>query len=124
MSWIRPPEGQITENFSWAEAACRCCGRTVELAAVLDTALMMEKIRERLGNVPIKVLSWCRCPSWNSTVGGASNSFHIKGMAVDFAVKGLSPRQVQARLKNHDGGCGAYLGFTHLDRGPKRRWSG
>lgn len=124
MSWVKPPEGQITTHFSWAEAACRCCGRVPSVAAVRETAAMMEEVREQLGAVPVKVYSWCRCPAHNAAVGGASDSFHTKAMAVDFGVKALTPRQVQARLKAHNGGLGRYPGFTHVDRGPKRRWSG
>ena len=124
MNWIPAPPGKITEHFSWSEAACRCCGRIHSVEAVQESAEMMEDIRVILGHVPIKVYSWCRCPSWNVAVGGASDSFHMKGVAVDFVTKALSPRRVQAKLKDHDGGLGRYPGFVHVDCGPKRRWSG
>lgn len=124
MSWEQPPEGPITEHFDWREAACRHCGRVPDREAVEQTAKMMEAVREKLGGRPVKVLSWCRCPVHNAAVGGAPDSFHKTGQAVDFVVKGLTPGQVQAMLAGHVGGMGKYKGFTHIDRGPTRRWTG
>lgn len=125
MSWIITPPGQITEHFAWNEADCRCCQRIHSREAVLKAAHMMEEVRGRLGDKPIKVLSWCRCPRHNAKVGGAADSFHMKGLAVDFVVKGMTPAEVAAGLKDHDGGLGAYPGFVHLDcRGKRARWTG
>lgn len=125
MSWILTPPGQITQHFSHIEAACHCCGRIVSREAVLKAAQMMEAVRAKLGGKPIKVLSWCRCPRHNAKVGGASDSFHMKGLAVDFTCKHLTPAEVQDALKDHLGGLGSYLGFTHIDcRGKRARWTG
>ena len=124
MSWTKATGGKISENFSYLEAACNHCGCITDQETIKKTAAMMETIRVKLGGKPIKVLSWCRCEQHNSAVGGASDSYHMKGMAVDFVVKHMTPRQVQAALKDHNGGLGKYLGWTHCDIGPKRRWSG
>lgn len=43
----------------------------------------MEKVRELLGT-PIKVDSWLRVEELNKAVGGAKNSAHMDGFAVDF----------------------------------------
>lgn len=50
-------------------------------------------------NRPIKVNSWLRPPRYNSIVGGAANSPHIEGKAVDFVVEGISSDKVRERLR-------------------------
>lgn len=55
----------------------------------------------------------------------ALNSYHNDGLAVDFIVHGLSPREVQRRLRAHGwpGGLGLGATFTHIDLGPKRSFN-
>lgn len=79
---------------------------------------VMVLVRERP-----RILSWCRCPDHNAEVGGVSNSYHLRGLAVDFTVRNMSPQQVRKVLKDWPGGLGAYKGFTHIDLGPYRRWT-
>ena len=124
MALIRPPEGPLTEHFTWHEAACRHCGLIPSIASVRKTAAWMEQVRAALGNRVVHVNSWCRCPEHNARIGGAPNSYHLRGMAVDITVRDLSPRKVQAILKNLPliGGLGRYASFTHVDRGPVRQW--
>ena len=53
----------------------------------------------------------------------AKNSFHIKGKAIDFAIKEVSQKELQSAAKNIcSGGLGLYPGFIHIDSGPVRRW--
>lgn len=122
LRWKKAPKGRITDNFAFNEAACNCCGRIIDEETIKKTAAMMEIVRVKLGHRPIFVSSWCRCPAHNTRVGGAKKSYHLKGMAVDFTVKGMTPAEVQAKLEDHPGGLGSYPGFTHVDIGPKRRW--
>lgn len=59
-----------------------------------------------------------RCPTHNKNVGGAANSYHVRGRAADIVIKGVSPDIVHAYL---DGkyptqyGLGKYKTFTHID---------
>lgn len=85
-------------------------------------AAALEEVRTLMGNKPITVNSGYRTPEHNKAVGGAPNSYHLKGMAADIVVMGMSPKQVQAKLKKWNGGLGAYTTFTHVDIGPERRW--
>lgn len=124
MKWHAPPKGQITEHFSWREAACRCCGRINDEEEVRLTAEWLETIREALGGQPLHILSWCRCPTHNRSVGGAQDSYHMLGQAVDISARRTTPRAVQRLLAGLSGGLGCYPGFTHVDRGPWRRWRG
>lgn len=54
------------------------------LSVLRKTAVGMERVRALLGNRPINVHSWYRCPSLNSAVGGVHDSQHLTGEAVDF----------------------------------------
>lgn len=57
--------------------------------------------------------------------GAASNSFHIKAMAIDFALPGISTADLgQMARATLPGGVGIYPGFVHIDSGPKRSWRG
>ena len=47
---------------------------------------VLEPLREHFG-VPIKINSGFRCRALNAAVGGAPNSYHIKGRAVDIPMK-------------------------------------
>lgn len=59
------------------------------------TAYLLERMRMILGNNPIKVLSWYRCPELNKLIGGSPTSEHMSGNAVDFICPQFgSPRSV------------------------------
>ena len=61
------------------ETACKCgCGLNVQPAFLAK----LNEIRQSY-NKPIIVLSGARCPTHNASVGGAKNSSHIEGLAVD-----------------------------------------
>lgn len=91
---------------------------------LVELALKLERIRERLGNRPITITSGYRTAKHNTAVGGAKNSFHLRGMAADIVVEGMSPKQVQSTLSDWPGGLGLGATFTHLDIRPyKARFS-
>jgi uncharacterized protein YcbK (DUF882 family) len=86
----------------------------------------MEDGRRRYGGVPIQVNSWYRDPATNAAVGGASQSRHMSGDAVDFVVPGKHPYDVYADLDawwGNKGGLASSTVFTHIDtRGYNARW--
>jgi hypothetical protein len=122
--------GPITPHFTWEEANCRCgCVMPGEIAwAVSITANWAEKIRVALGDVPMFVTSWYRCPTYNALIGGKPDSQHLLGRAIDFVVKHEFPAVIQYKLRPWVGvaiqGLGCYHGFTHIDRrdGPSAVW--
>ncbi len=71
---------------------------------------------------PIHITSGYRTPEHNQKVGGSVTSLHLKGLAADIVVDGMSPNELQEFLFHWSGGMGSYATFTHLDIGPKRRW--
>jgi uncharacterized protein YcbK (DUF882 family) len=93
---------------------------------ILRIATAMEDIRKRYG-VPITVNSWYRDPATNNAVGGASQSRHLLGDALDFVVPGRHPFDVYADLDGwwgSRGGLASSNTFTHIDaRGYRSRWS-
>jgi zinc D-Ala-D-Ala carboxypeptidase len=128
-------------HFTWGEAT-KDCSRAIENLVVkgrlaliaLDvekkivaTAIELDKVRSILGDRPLHVNSWYRPNSVNKSVGGASDSRHQYGDAVDIRSNYLSPQDIYRLLdKIHvRGGMGRYYSFVHLDfRGEQARWCG
>lgn len=79
---------------------------------------------------PYEVVSAFRTQKTNNMLRGRSrgvarNSYHVRGMAVDVAMKTRSVRQIAgAGLSLNRGGVGKYssASFVHLDSGPVRTW--
>lgn len=60
----------------------------------------MERIRELVGGL-IHVHSWLRPELYNELVGGANESAHITGCAVDFHASNMNCDKVRERLEKH-----------------------
>lgn len=82
---------------------------------------------------PIYINSGYRSPEHNRKIGGAPNSFHVKGQAADIRpTRYRDPekwKRALGRLKiianrRCKGGVGFYSSFVHVDLGPERRWNG
>lgn len=77
--------------------------------------LLLDELRDRFGH-PMHINSSFRTPEWNFTVGGAKNSQHLKGNAVD--VK-CTDAKLRALLVKEALGLGLSVGvaktFIHLD---------
>lgn len=93
---------------------------------------MLERLRAALGGMPIVVTSGYRSPRYNRQVGGAPNSYHVKGMAADIQVRDAAPQRVYdsaLALFPDTGGLGLYRrgdgGWVHVDsRASPARWRG
>lgn len=93
-----------------------------EIENLRKLAQKLEKVREQLGK-PIIITSGYRTVMHNKKIGGARNSYHLKGMAADFVVAGLSPQKVQTLVDDWwPGGLEYAPTWTHLDLGPRRRF--
>jgi Peptidase M15 len=71
---------------------------------------------------PVTVTSTCRSVASNRAAGGASQSYHLSGEAVDFRV-GANTSAVYAYLSSNSsvGGLKHYGGgLFHIDTGPRR----
>lgn len=86
-------------------------------------AKRLQALRDITGRA-ITITSGYRGPKLNKAVDGASSSYHLKGLAADIKIAGMTSKQVQRSLDLlWDGGLGYGKGFTHLDLGPKRRFN-
>ena len=121
-SWkdVKPADWKW-KNFSPRELACKGTGSLL----VDDTALdKLQELREKLG-VPLLITSAYRSPEHNKTVGGAKESYHMKGVAFDIRMENQDPHvfELAAREVGFRGiGYYAKQGFMHIDLGPARIW--
>ena len=114
--------GDLSDNFSRREFACKCgCGFDVVDAMLLQ---YLQSIRDYF-KTSVKINSACRCQELNIAVGGMPNSQHKRGRAADIVVEGVEPKTVAnyAELLNC-GGVGLYDTFVHIDSRTKSgaRW--
>lgn len=80
-----------------------------------DFLLKLDKLRE-LCNIPLKINSSYRSVNYNKSVGGASNSMHIYGKAVDIACNSSVTRGVILKNALNLGmSCGVYRTWIHVD---------
>lgn len=93
-TYKRSDKVQLSENFRLDEFKCKC-GKCDPI--LLDDALVdwLQKIRDHFGK-SVNVNSGYRCKAHNSSpkVGGNPGSHHMKGMAADIRVQGVTPEEV------------------------------
>lgn len=116
---------KLSANFRVKEFACNDGSDVVFISPELVEVL--QKIRDHFQK-PITINSGYRTVTKNKSVGGATYSQHLYGMAADITIKGVSPKIVAAyaeTLLPNKGGIGIYGTFTHVDvRTVKSRWNG
>ena len=122
--------GDISHNFSRHEFACSCgCGFEAVDAELIK---ILENTRAYFGGKPLHINCACRCLSHNKSIGSKDTSKHVKGMAVDFHIKGVAPVDIAWYIDRHylkeRGGIGIYDKWknpgVHIDvRAGKARWS-
>lgn len=97
---------QLTKHFSLAELTITSSKlenkpNSMQFINLRTTAANMELVREILGNLPIVVTSAFRSLEINKAVGGARQSAHSQGLAVDFRCPSFgNTREVFEKLKS------------------------
>lgn len=114
-------------NLTWKELACHNGvvypeiwrqNRAIQLAEVF------ELIRSACGKKPITVLSAYRTPGYNASIGGAKNSQHCQGRAIDLRPPShMSVDEFYSIIRtlsksSHIKGIGKYKTFVHVDVRP------
>jgi uncharacterized protein YcbK (DUF882 family) len=116
-----------SKHLTWKEMACKDgtpyptewrVTRAIELAEIFEV------IRMSFGSKPIIILSAYRTPSWNKKIGGARNSQHLEGRALDISPPdGVTASEFYKVIKEmapslHIHGLGKYKTFVHIDTRP------
>jgi zinc D-Ala-D-Ala carboxypeptidase len=100
--------------FKIEEFKCKCGCDAIRISPFL-----LEKIDIARGKagIPFKVTSGYRCKNHNRAVGGASDSQHVKGTAVDIACSNSADRAIiiKALLDSGFTGIGIAKHFVHGD---------
>lgn len=117
-----------TPHLSYNELRCkdgtayplrfRLDGRDKELGEAF------EQLRALAGNKPLEVLSGYRTPAHNARIGGAKNSQHMEGRALDLRPpEGMSVKRLAALARQIPAirGVGVYPTFLHIDVRTGRR---
>lgn len=116
--YIETNEGTLlgAEHFTGKEFKCK--DGTKEFLYSPNLITVLEKIRNHF-NEPVIINSGYRTPEWNTKVGGAKNSYHMKGMAADIVVKNHNSKEVAEYaskvLSGLGGGVIKYTNFVHVD---------
>lgn len=113
---MRVNDFQLTKNFNLREFACKHCGAVKVHPKLVK---LLQELRDVLGK-PLWFTSAYRCPEHNARVGGARNSRHLTGEAVDIPVyiTGLSYAALFELVKElgFTGiGVNKTKGFIHVD---------
>ena len=127
------PAGRITRNFSWEEFNSKDgAGMPPQVRA--NVKELVEKALQPLRDFsgPLAISSGYRSPEHNRAVGGAPDSYHVKGLAADFTPLNKEIAEVWEFMeRDWPGGLGLYRerGFIHIDARHREgaesaRWEG
>ena len=109
---------KLSENFTVKEFACKDGSDTIKID--LDLIPLIQRFRNYV-EAGVYFNSAYRTPSYNKKVGGATNSYHVKGQALDVpflnSYKYLTSREKMCAFFNTLGvkGIIIYPTFVHFD---------
>lgn len=109
---------KLSENFQVKEWACKDGSDLIKID--LDIVAPIQRFREYV-ETGVYFNSAYRTPSYNKKVGGATNSYHVKGQALDIpflnSYKYLTSREKMCAFFNTLGfkGIIIYPTFIHVD---------
>jgi uncharacterized protein YcbK (DUF882 family) len=122
---------KLTDNFSLQEFQSKDGAPFPNevVTNLINLAKQLQVLRDHLGK-PITITSGYRSKEHNMKIGGALDSFHVRGMAADIQVAGMKPKEVAEVIellikegKMMEGGLGIYKSWIHYDHRNKRiRW--
>ena len=111
-----------TRHFKQSEFQCKCCKKS---KPCLELMVVLELVRAHFKK-PVIITSGYRCLKNNKRVGGAPGNKHLKGIAADIKINGVTPSDIYDFLNDtfpDNFGIGLYSGWVHIDvRKTKARW--
>ena len=106
---------KVGKHFKVREFACKDGSQVVfiddYLVSVLD--VLRNKVEK-----PVYINSGYRTPEWNKKCNGAKYSYHMRGMAADIRVEGMTAKQVANKLNEiipDECGIIVYESWVHFD---------
>lgn len=115
-------EKNISKNFKVKEFRCKDNSDKI-LIDVNFVKNTLQTIRDYFG-VAVTINSAYRTQEYNKKVGGALNSYHMKGQAFDIVVSGHAPQEVAQYAQKIDiPGIIQYNTFVHVDSREKKYWA-
>lgn len=106
---------KVAKNFRVKEFACKDGTPIVFIDTYLVTILSI--LRTKLEK-PVIITSGYRTPEHNKKVGGAKYSYHMRGMAADIRVEGMTARELAKKLDEivpNECGIITYDNWVHFD---------
>lgn len=106
---------KVGKHFRVREFACKDGSQAVFIDDYLVSIL--DNLRNQAGK-PVIINSGYRTPARNKAVGGAKYSYHIRGMAADIRIEGMTAKEIANKLnKIIPSGCGiiVYSTWVHID---------
>nr|DAI20269.1 MAG TPA: peptidase [Microviridae sp.] len=105
----------VGKYFRVKEFACKDGTPIVFIDDYLCTVL--DILRNKLGK-PVIITSGYRTPTWNTKCEGAKYSYHMRGMAADIRVNGMSAKELANELNGivpEECGIIVYKSWVHFD---------
>lgn len=106
---------KVGQHFKVKEFACKDGSQVVFIDGYLVSIL--DILRNQVGK-PVIINSGYRTPARNKEVGGAKYSYHMRGMAADIRINGMTAKEIADKLnKIIPDGCGiiVYNTWVHID---------
>lgn len=106
---------KVGQYFKVREFACKDSSQVVFIDSYLVSIL--DILRSKVGK-PVYINSGYRTPTRNKAVGGAKYSYHMRGMAADIRVNGMSPKELANKLNEivpDECGIIVYKNWVHFD---------
>jgi len=118
-----PKTHSLSQFFRLGEFVCHDGSDIVLIHSEL--LALLEHLRTYYGKA-IKINSAYRTVSHNAKIGGKADSRHVRGMAADIVISGVTPAALAKYCAEIGvGGIGVYPTFVHVDVwGVGRRWKG
>ena len=106
---------KVGQHFKVKEFACKDGSQVVFIDSYLVSIL--DILRNQVGK-PVIINSGYRTPERNKKVDGAKYSYHMRGMAADIRINGMSAKEIADKLdKIIPNECGiiVYSKWVHID---------
>lgn len=112
---------KVGQHFKVREFACKDGSQVVFIDSYLVSIL--DILRNQTGK-PVIINSGYRTPARNKAVDGAKYSYHMRGMAADIRINGMTAKEIANKLNaiipNDECGIIVYNTWVHIDTRTKK----